>query len=867
MVNEDNGVLMQPLKKHQPQLEGATCWQDIENHLEQTNSNEKGRFFEEFSVALLKVNSKEFDTKAVYLGEDIPKVERNRLNLASKDLGQDGLLIKEDGTRVVFQSKYRGKGVSLGHGELGTFYSHAEHADERLLIRNTELTDNAKKDIGPKTNATQIDRAYLDNLSKETIQAIVATMLSNKPVPREPRKCWPIQQAAIDDLLALPKPAELKAPRRATCVMPCGTGKTLVSIRYAESVGAKRIVVLLPSLMLVEQVREEWCFDSKIADADYSCHVICSDNKKSKAEEDAIITAKTDLPFVRSTSAEEVVDYLKKNEHRHQIIFCTYQSTQVLIDGLQLANAACDLIIFDEAHRTVGNKSAFSLALSDDNLTARYRLFLTATPKQIDFRHTNKDGDFKELFSMCNTEVYGQQVMLDYRKAIQNERICDYKVLVVVVTHEDIQRAKLTEASDKLTIAHEIAIGKTMKEYGTQKIITFHRLRRDAKHFAEHKTENMPAKLICDYIEGGHSRDERNKILKEFRETSHGLLANARCLTEGVNIPSIDCVAFLSPKRSKVDIIQAIGRAMRKDKNNPSKKVGYVLLPVFIEDYHGETTEEAVADSNFDSIWDVLCTLKDFDPILAQCFERIAQQQGQSLNVNIFDALRDHIDISGVSLTAEKLRQHIAVRLADRLVPSWHIRYGELVQYKEEHRHCNVPDKDKENKQLGTWVGVQRGAYKKGKLDNDKVALLETIGFDWDPIESQWREKYAEIKAYKEEHGHCNVTDTENPQLGRWAQKQRAAYKRGKLDNDKVELLETIGFDWVPIDSQWQEKYAELKAYKEEHGHCNVLSSDKNKQLASWVKTQRTTYNKGKLDNDKVEFLEAIGFKWRRVSK
>ena len=234
------------------------------------------------------------------------------------------------------------------------------------------------------------------------------------------------------------------ATERATRVMPCGTGKTLLSIRYAEKIKAKRIVVLLPSLMLIEQAMKDWCADSLIPTEDFSYHVICSDQKKSRCtKNDNIYISKSDLPFLRSTDKEEVSSYVTKNSGLSQVIFCTYQSSPVLMEGLKLNNTSVDLIIFDEAHRTAGREGrAFSLALDDKNIPSTYRLFLTATPKHVDFRKKDKEGEYKTAFSMDDESAYGSKVMVDYQEAIENGRICDYKVIISALTSSDIFSAR-----------------------------------------------------------------------------------------------------------------------------------------------------------------------------------------------------------------------------------------------------------------------------------------------------------------------------------------------------------------------------------------------------------------------------------------
>ncbi len=860
-------------------LEPFSSWEELDKQLHSLDSRAKGDWFELFCKALL-ITNRQFNAKAVYLGSEIPPEERTALKLPFHDLGQDGLLIKNDGTRVVFQAKYRSD-KTLTHTELSTFFSVAEHADERLLIRTTGLSPQAQKVIDLKDNTYQIDCEYLLELTKEECEKIYAYMTKKSYGETKPRALWPIQQKAIDDLLALSDTES--APKRATCVMPCGTGKTLVAIRYAEKIKAKRIVVLLPSLLLVEQTMKGWCFDSTIPTESFSYHVICSDTGKDNTKDnDQIIIPKSALSFVRSTEPDAVRTYLDKNKDKHQILFCTYQSTRVLIDSLKAENLRCDLIIFDEAHRTAGKvDSDFSLALDNKNLDAKHRLFLTATPKHFNCLAKNKAGEDKIVFSMDDEKIYGKKALIDYREAIENERICDYKVIVSVVTADDLTRDDIRQAdvhsagrpeqsTDGVSAAHDLAITQAMEKHDIKKIISFHRRIKEAKEFAEQPSHLRSTKLggASQYIKGSHGRQERTEILSTFKNAEHGLLSNARCLTEGINIPSVDCVAFLSPKRSRVDIIQAVGRAMRKDPSNKAKKTGYILLPILIKEKSGESLEDAAAASNYDEVWDVLNSLKEHDPILANILKKVAEKKGRAWTYNPLEDLKDHIEIIGTSICSEKLKNSIGIKVVDHILESWSVRYGQLLDYKEKEGDCNVPANYKDNRSLGKWCNTQRTMKKKDKLAQDKIDQLNEIGFVWDQLEAAWREQFAALKAFKEKEGDCNVPYNykDNPSLGLWCSQQRHWKKKGKLDQRRINLLEGIGFVWDQLEAAWKEQLDELKAFKKENDHCNVPANYKdNPSLAEWCNTQRKMKKKDKLDQDKINQLHEIGFVWDQL--
>ena len=210
----------------------------------------------------------------------------------------------------------------------------------------------------------------------------------------------------------------------------------------------------------------------------------------------------------------------------------------------------------------------------------------------------------------------------------------------------------------------------------------------------------------------------------------------------------------------------------------------------------------------------------------------------------------------------------------------WRKQFNALKAYSDKHGHCNVPRVNKEYPKLGEWVNKQRTAYKdllagkRFELTKERILLLESIGFEWDPHEAEWNEQFAKLKAYKQVHGHCNVPKgyEDDPQLGIWVNKQRSSYKdpqAGKsfaMTPERIDKLQNIGFEWDPYKAAWQEQYGKLKAYRDDHGHCNVPAKYKDDpELGNWVGTQRTAYKKAKLTPERIGKLNDIGFEWSRA--
>jgi len=220
----------------------------------------------------------------------------------------------------------------------------------------------------------------------------------------------------------------------------------------------------------------------------------------------------------------------------------------------------------------------------------------------------------------------------------------------------------------------------------------------------------------------------------------------------------------------------------------------------------------------------------------------------------------------------------------------WTLRYGELIEYKEKHGDCNVPETYEANKPLGTWVQYQRQQYRhlqEGKystMTEGRMDKLKELGFIWRKANSSsWNQKYDELKKYKQKHGDCNVPrhNKSFTQLGNWVYSQRTQYRylqqgrQSSMTTERIDKLEELGFVWSKVDDHsWHQRYKELIEYKETHGHFSVSTLDKTKkQLGLWILTQRRQYSllqqgkKSHMTTERIEKLEKVGFIWKKRSQ
>jgi uncharacterized protein (DUF2384 family) len=397
-------------------------------------------------------------------------------------------------------------------------------------------------------------------------------------------------------------------------------------------------------------------------------------------------------------------------------------------------------------------------------------------------------------------------------------------------------------------------------------VITFHKSVAAASSFTAHGPEGIEAHvpaLQAFHVNGTMASGKRDPIMRAFTEGERTLISNARCLTEGVDVPAVDMVAFLTPKRSLVDILQATGRAMRR---NPAtqKTTGYVLVPLFLEQVEGETIEEAVARAQFDEVWAVLQALQEHDEVLAEIIRHVREERGLAKGFNDQDFI-DKVEMLGPSVSLDILRHAITTRIIDRIGSDWDERFGELVAYKAQHGDCNVSIYRPEQPRLATWVSRQRNKKKAGHLSQDRQQRLAALGFVWDPAEADWEEQFAALVQYKAQHGDCNVPMgwSEQRGLGHWVKTQRKKKKKGHLSQDCQQRLDELGFVWVSAEAFWEEQFAALAQYEAQHGDCNVPQDwSENQTLGKWVTRHRVDKKAGRLSQDHQQRLDELDFVW-----
>ncbi|GAA8780991.1 hypothetical protein oki760_13520 [Helicobacter pylori] len=464
--------------------------------------------------------------------------------------------------------------------------------------------------------------------------------------------------------------------------MACGTGKTYTSLKIMEALDPKITLFLAPSIALLSQTFREY---AKEKSEPFYASIVCSDDKvgkeKNKNDDDTDDINFSELPLKPSTSLEDILSVceLAQKENKRFIIFSTYQSALRIKEAQEVGLGEIDLVICDEAHRTVGamyssnerdDKNAFTLCHSDGNIKAKKRLYMTATPKVYSesSKAKAKESD-NAIYSMDDAEIFGEEIYtLNFARAIALDLLTDYKVMILAVRKRSLsgitnsvnQKISRLEAQgtklDKKLINNEfvckiigthkglakkdlIALDDENKEdYNLQNkndttpsqraisfcksINTSKRIKDSFETIMECYNEELKKKsfknltISIDHIDGTMNckvRLEKLEELNEFKPNTCKVLSNARCLSEGVDVPALDSIVFFDGKSAMVDIIQAVGRVMRKAKH---KKRGYIILPIALEESEIENLDEAVNNTNFKNIWKVIKALRSHDPSL-----------------------------------------------------------------------------------------------------------------------------------------------------------------------------------------------------------------------------------------------------------
>lgn len=474
-----------------------------------------------------------------------------------------------------------------------------------------------------------------------------------------------------------------KASDRGKLIMACGTGKTFTALKIAETAvpDGGTVLFLVPSISLISQTLTEWSNESG---KPIHCFAVCSDPKVGQNQTEDISTS--DLAYPAHTNAKELARQftgMKRIEKSGLFaIFSTYQSIAVIANAQKHGLPGIDLIICDEAHRTTGveedsdNASAFIKVHDPKFLKARKRLYMTATPRIYDdtSKSKAKEADI-DIYSMDDESTYGPEFhRLDFSEAVRRDLLADYKVMVLAVDEKHVSAALQSQLADQnreFTLPDAVKIigcwnglNKRMVEVvgdntpvvdptPMRRGVAFSQTIKASKAFtsifdgiikeyqlATRGESSQPDDFLkCEvaHVDGTMNAMTRNDKLRWLKEESTGdgkvcrLLSNARCLSEGVDVPALDAVMFLNPRNSVVDVVQSVGRVMRKA---PGKHFGYIILPIGIP--ADIPPEEALSDNQkYKVVWQVLQALRAHDDRFNAIINKLDLNKGRPPQIQV----------------------------------------------------------------------------------------------------------------------------------------------------------------------------------------------------------------------------------------
>lgn len=623
---------------------------------ESFSERDKGTRFERLMQAWLRTDPLYArDVETVWLWNEFPF----RSDFGGRDTGIDLVVRTVDGEFWAVQCKFYAPDTTITKASVDTFLSTSSRMfdDGKTFLRrlwistgehwNGEAENTVAGQIIPFTRISLTDLSLSEVRWDELDKGIYGERaLAAK------KRLRPHQEKAVAAVHE-----HFKDHDRGRLIMACGTGKTFTSLKIAER-EAKRVLFLVPSIALLGQTLREWTAQT---DTPIYPVCVCSDaeiTRDKKKGEDAAVSKIIDLAMPASTNIPTVVSRLRSASQKDgmTVVFSTYQSIDVISQAQSRSGFEFDLIVCDEAHRTTGaikdkgDESAFTKVHDNAFIKAKKRLYMTATPRlyREDVKEKAKQEDIL-LCSMDDPAIYGDEIYrIGFAEAVKTGLLSDYKVLVLTLNENDVPSAlqkaiadktkeistddasKLTgciNALSKRMLIDEGLLKETDPEPMRRAVAfcqTIEKSKRISDVFNTYKTEFYDSLSEADraetvdvfsrHIDGSMNALERGERMEWLKSAPANvnecrILTNVRCLSEGVDVPTLDAVMFLSARNSQIDVVQSVGRVMRKA---DGKKYGYIIIPVVIP--ANVEPEKALDDNDrFAVVWSVLNALRAHD--------------------------------------------------------------------------------------------------------------------------------------------------------------------------------------------------------------------------------------------------------------
>ncbi|MDB5578834.1 MAG: damage-inducible protein [Bradyrhizobium sp.] len=646
------------------------------------SEREKGNYFERLAVEFIKNDAGMAQEYAdAWLFSDWAKAH----GVDGRDTGIDAVAqIRGESGFCAIQCKFYREGHRIQKADIDSFFtaSGKVHFARRLIIDTTDAPWSANAEAALEGQSINVTRIGLDRLEQSPIDWS-AYFQRDEILVGAKKILRPHQSEALAAVQS-----GLADADRGKLIMACGTGKTFTGLKIAEHMAGPDhfVLFLVPSLALMSQTIREWTIDTETP---LRAFAVCSDVQVGKHRRDLSDIAEVDahdLDYPATTNAARLASKAAQAApDRMTVVFSTYQSIQVISDAQrQHGFPEFDLIICDEAHRTTGatlageDESNFVKIHNQDFIAGKKRVYMTATPRVFGDNVKSKASEVSaELASMDDEKLYGETLFTrGFGWAVENKLLTDYKVLVLAVDEAMVSSGVQNRLADG---GSELKLDDATKIIGCYKALTktglkdelltdpepMHRALAFCKDIATSKLvqhefavviqeylasdegqqamgDQQPLDCQLEHVDGTFNAKERNRLLdwlKEEQDEQDGqlcrVLTNARCLSEGVDVPALDAILFMHPRKSQIDVVQSVGRVMRR---SPGKNMGYVILPIGVP--AGMTPEEALNDNErYRVVWQILNALRSHD----ERFDAMINKADLGIDIS------DHIEVIAVS--------------------------------------------------------------------------------------------------------------------------------------------------------------------------------------------------------------------------
>ncbi len=674
-----------------------------------------------------------------------------------------------------------------------------------------------------------------------------------------------------------------RAGTRGLFVSATGTGKTLVSIRVTDALGARLVLFVVPTLDLAAQTALAWRRD------DHLEHMVIVSSLDTSGRDDLVAAR------VMSTTNPHALGGLMsvvgegEDQIRALTVICTYDSLDKIEQTQRTGYAVppFDLAVMDEAHRIAGRADKKWAIVNDaQRIRADRRLYMTATPRIFAApelaesadttrprrRATgpNRDTDVDAFAnSMDNEAVYGKKIFeYPLAQAVADGRAADYRIVVPTLTDTDLRRrlnlpspssapAAARAGDDNegdsalRTTALHLSVLRAMTEHRLRKILVYFNLVSDARRFARELPHTLrllartDPDLVPDitpelfFAHGEHTPAQRADTFTAFAAADCAILANSKLIAEGVDIPSVDAIVFADPTRSVIRCVQALGRALRLD---VSGKTASLIVPVYVPP---GADGENILGTPYEPVWAIACALASHDHRILERLPDKANRLPKETSDVI--ARRWHFDFT---VHPERIAQAMDLTSFDPRDPavsrSRRLGLAAAQSYRDQYGHLDVPADytDPTGYRLGTFITTMRDARTAGRLETDWTAELDALGMIWDKHDAAWRARLAAAADYHRAHGHLAAPAT--TPVGAWLAEQRHLATKNTLDAARADALTALAADWrLPHGADWHRKYHLLRAHLASGADPATLTRDTflaGVKIGSWLHRQLTSW-------------------------